>query len=89
MAFINISHKVKDYATWRPFFDKDEPRRLSAGVKTHHVFRSMSDPNDIHILMEAADVSVMEKLFSDPAMPKIMEEAGVIGQPVVQMFQKA
>ena len=83
--FIMVRHKVRDYDTWRPFFDADEARRQAAGSKGAHLFRSADDPNEIVITLTWDDARVDEaKTFvASDDLRKIMQEAGVVDQPDV------
>jgi hypothetical protein len=83
MSTIIISHKVKDYAKWRPVFDSDLPRRRSAGLKNEKVFRAADDPNTIFIQSEASNPEQAAKMLDDPDMAAKLKEAGVVSKPTV------
>lgn len=83
--FVMVHHKVRDYDTWRPFFDQHEATRQAAGSKGAHLFRSADDPNEIVITLTWDDARVDDaKAFvASPDLREIMEKAGVVGQPEI------
>jgi hypothetical protein len=89
MSTVIISHKVKDYAKWRPIFDADLPRRQGAGLKNEKVFRAADDPNNIFIQSEVANPEQAAKMLNDPDLEAKMEQAGVITKPTVIVLNPA
>jgi hypothetical protein len=89
MTTLIISHKVKDYAKWRPVFDADLPRRKSAGLKNERVFRAADDPNNIFIQSEVSNPEEAAKMMDDPGMAEKLKEAGVITKPTVIVLNPA
>lgn len=87
MATVILSHRVKDYATWKPLFDADSARRDAAGVKLLAVGQKAGDPGNVHMVWEIADVSVIDKIMSDPDLQKRMQEGGVISAPEVVILE--
>ena len=83
MASIIFNHRVKDYANWKTYFDKDSDRRTSAGLKLIKVGEKSDDPNNVYVIMETEDISALDKMMNDPNMKEIMEEAGVVSAPEV------
>ena len=88
MPIIFGGHKVKDYATWRPYFDSDEERRIAHGVKTLKVLQHAEDPNHVFLLMEVADLEKLQQFFNDPAMGPIMEKAGALERPQFTFYNE-
>ncbi len=86
MAMV-VSHHVKDYATWRPFFDKDEANRQAANMKVMGVFQDAADPNYVSISMEVADVAKAKEFGSSEQLKKAMQEAGVTDQPEIKFYE--
>ena len=83
MAKVVISHKVKDYDSWRPLFDADIERRKSTGFTNEQVYRVHDDPNHLYISGDIADLSSLDDMMSDPDLAKKMEEGGVISKPEI------
>ena len=55
MGLVVIRSKVKDYATWRSFFDTRESHRAAAGLTNTRVYRMADDPNEVVVLMDTRD----------------------------------
>jgi len=81
MPFLYGSHKVRDFAAWKPFFDADAPRRAEAGMRLKHLFRNAADPNDVHLLFEVDDPARAAAMLQSPQTQRIMQEAGVLSPP--------
>jgi hypothetical protein len=89
MTIVVLNHKVKDFKTWKPFYDADSLRRNDAGLKELYVASSASDPNDVHIAFETNDFAKAQKFMESPDLQKVMEQAGVISEPKITVLQKA
>lgn len=88
MSLVIVSHRVKDYNAWRPYFDADQSRRSQFGIKDLYVTRDANDPNDVNLIFETQDVSKAQKMFEDEGLRKVMEQAGVISEPTVKILNK-
>lgn len=88
MATVIISHRVKDYAKWRPVFDSDQSRRENAGIKNIRVFQDQNDSNSIHIIGETDDPLKAAKMMESPELAARMQEGGVITKPAVLVLKK-
>jgi len=83
-----LSHKVRDYATWRPYYDTDEPRRAAHGIKTLRVFTEQGDPNNVFIYWEVQDPMEVKKMAQDPQLQEVIKKAGVIGIPEIHFYEE-
>ena len=83
MSIIILSHKVKDYASWKPHYDGDKPRRDEIGLTELCVGIKSDDPSMVYIIWETNDLSGFDKMLNDPSLANKMEEAGVISKPEV------
>ena len=81
MPFLYGSHKVRDYAAWKPFFDADEPRRIAAGMRVKQLFRNAADGNDVHLLFEVDDTERAIAMLKSPQTQQVMQDAGVLAPP--------
>ena len=79
MAIVIASHKVKDFATWKPYFDADAKRRKEMNVRVIKECQKADDPNHIYFIWEVDDLSIFESGARDPELRAVMEKAGVIG----------
>jgi len=86
MVKVIVTHRVKDYAKWRPYFDADAKRRQEAGFNNINVYRPVDDPNNLHIIGEANNVTDVENMFKNQDLEKVMEQAGVISEPEVTVL---
>jgi hypothetical protein len=88
MVYVLLSHKIKEYAHWKPYFDKDEPKRLQAGIKIAKLFRSLEDPNNIHVLMTVNSMEKFNNFLRSPDLKNILEESGVVSEPELKIMQE-
>ena len=84
MVYISVRQTVKDYNTWRPFFDGDASRRSKSGATgVNKIYRDVEKPNDIAVVLEWDNRENAQKFSKDPVLREVMEKAGVIGMPAV------
>ena len=81
MSIIIANHRVKDFQTWKPFYDGDVTRRKAAGLKDLKVGHRSDDPNSVYMIWEAKDPEGVRKMINDPALKELMNRAGVISPP--------
>jgi hypothetical protein len=81
---VTLHFKVKNYAAWRTGYDEHETSRRSAGITNGRVFQSPSDPNDVVILQDVADVSKARTWLNSDEMKTVMAKSGVIGSPSIR-----
>lgn len=79
MAIVIASHKVKDFSTWKPYFDADAKRRKEMKIKVLKECQKADDPNEVYFIWEVDDLSQFEAGARDPELRAIMDKAGVIG----------
>jgi len=89
MSIVILNFNVKDFKTWKSFFDADPERRSNAGLKEIYVTSNASDPNDVHLVFETNDVAKARQMMESPDLHEYMEKAGVIGQPSITILNKA
>ena len=90
MAFIVTRIDVGDYDRWKTMFDKDEPGARRA-AKGHRILRGVENPGEVFIVIEFASAEdartgrerllasgVLDR-FPDKDLPKVVEEAEVVG----------
>lgn len=80
---VAIQHEVSDYASWKEKFDADAERRAEAGLQLRGLATSADQPNMVHIFFATDDLEPVKNMLSDPEMKKVMDDAGVISEPVV------
>ena len=78
MPNLLTQHKVRNYDEWRPHFDRHESTRVAAGITEPRVYRNASDPNDLVLLFDVADVDRAKQFGQSQNLRETMERAGVI-----------
>jgi hypothetical protein len=81
MTYVYGHHKVKDFATWKPYFYKNDENRIAAGIRVVKLFQSTDDPNEAHFLFEVDDLKVMQDYMGSEEIKELMIEAGVLSEP--------
>ena len=89
MKYIYVNHKVKDFASWKPYFYEDETERLKYGIELSKLFCAANDSNDVHILFEVSNPRNAQKFFENPRLKELMQKAGVVSEPIVHILQPA
>ena len=81
MVTIIAHHRVKDFTVWKPHYDADKPRRMSAGVQDLEVGTRKDDPQDVYMIWKAENQENVNRMIHDPGLKEIMDKAGVITKP--------
>jgi quinol monooxygenase YgiN len=88
MGMLVIHHKVKDFAAWKPLYDKHEGIRTAAGLTKAHVLQSVDDPNDVTVVMDFSDATKAKAFSASPNLKEVMKTAGVLGTPAIHILKK-
>ncbi|WP_336359921.1 antibiotic biosynthesis monooxygenase [Haladaptatus sp. ZSTT2] len=83
MAHMLVHHRVKDYPTWKKTFDEHAATRKKNGERSHELFCSDDDPNDVTILMEFDTEAHARGFAESDDLRQVMERAGVVGKPEI------
>ena len=89
MAHILVHHNVKDFEAWKAHFDKHSSFRAQNGSKGGKVFQSMSNPNEVFVLLEWESYESAQKFSQSPNLKEVMQEAGVVGMPEMYFVKDA
>ncbi|MEO8771033.1 MAG: hypothetical protein ABI402_13125 [Ferruginibacter sp.] len=81
-----ITHTVKDYATWRPGFNADSVNRRAAGLNDLVVGAGMDKPNNIFIALGISDMQKAKDFAASPKLKETMTKLGVISKPGIEYF---
>ncbi len=87
MGMLVIRHKVKDYSTWRPEFDRHASAQRSAGITNPRVFHSSDDPNDVVIFFDTNDTAKAKNFVASPDLKSTMARAGVVDRPTFYFLE--
>jgi|BarGraIncu00421A_1022006.scaffolds.fasta_scaffold119487_1 uncharacterized protein (DUF1330 family) len=88
MVYVLVDHKVKDYAKWKPVFDKSMPMVKKAGGKSGKLFHVSGEPNHVCVLLEWDTKENATKFFTSEDLKKAFQESGVIGTPMIVYLDK-
>jgi hypothetical protein len=82
MSILILSHDVKDFEEWKPYYDADSARRENAGFKELAVGTASDNPNKVYIIWEG-DPGPLDQMLHDPKLAELMKTAGVVSVPEV------
>ena len=82
MGTLIVRHKVKDYAKWRPFFDRDVAKQQAAGLTHPRVLRSA----DV-VMFDCMDMRKAKDFAGSAELKETMMKAGVADQPTVYFLE--
>lgn len=89
-ARVELVHKVKDFDAWVKVFDGEGPATRSAnGMTDLALGRGIDDPNMVHLVFAVTDMAKVKARIADPALKKLMMEAGVVGAPTITFYNDA
>lgn len=89
-ARLEIVHKVKDFDAWVKVFDAEGPAtRAANGMNDLVLGRGVDDPNLVHIVFDVTNMAKAKARLADPALKKLMEDAGVVGAPTITFYNDA
>ncbi len=88
MGMLVIHHRVKDFAAWKPIYDRHASTRKAAGLTKDHVLQSVDDPNDVTIIMDFADLARAKAFGASDDLKARMKAAGVVGKPEILILKK-
>ncbi|HEU4791110.1 MAG TPA: hypothetical protein VFS71_15590 [Flavobacterium sp.] len=84
---VRIGHKVKDFDAWLKGYDAEgKETRMVNGLVDRAISRSIDDPNMVYVTFAISDLEKAKARIKDPALKKIMTDAGVIGKPDVVFY---
>ena len=76
--WVIITHKVKNFDAWVKVFDGESAAtRATYGLADVVLARSLADSNVVHIVFDIKDMTKAKARMNDPALKKLMTDAGV------------
>jgi hypothetical protein len=88
--WVTITHRVKDFDAWLKVFDGEGmTTRATYGLVDVALARGIDDPNLLHIVFDIKDMAKAKNRMSDPALKKLMMDAGVEGEPKIEFYSLA
>jgi quinol monooxygenase YgiN len=80
-------HQVADYDAWRKVYDAFD--RESLGVRSHAVYQTLDDPNEVTVWHDFDDRASAESFTTSETLKTVMTEAGVLGAPNIWITAEA
>lgn len=85
---VRVSIKIKDFDAWLKVYDAEGAAiRLANGLIDRAISRNIDGPNMIYVTFAVSDMAKAKTYIKDPALKKLMNEAGVISEPVIDFFR--
>ena len=82
-----VQHRVADYGTWRKVYDEFEATQKTGGVTHQSVYRAKDDPNNLLVTHGFATTADAEAFLGGAELRDAMQQAGVQGQPRIEIYQ--
>ena len=89
MVRMFVRHPVTDFAVWKQAYDDFDAEREGMGVTGDAVYQSTSDPNDVTVWHDFADLESARAFAESDRLREVMESAGVAGQPLIWFTAQA
>lgn len=83
MTHILVRHRVADFAKWKPVYDGHQAARQKAGLREKNLLRSLDNPNEVVLLLEAEDLKRAQVFAESSDLREAMQKAGVLGKPEI------
>ncbi len=83
MTTMFVRHKVRDYGSWKRFYDEFASTRKESGVEAASVHRDPDDPNTVIVTHRFKDMSAATAFAGSEALQTAMVSAGVSGPPEI------
>jgi hypothetical protein len=83
-----VTHKVKDYRTWKPVFDETEELRQHYGLRNGWVARNPEDPNLLTVVFLCDDMNRARQFTTLPQLREAMKRGGVEGEPKICLLEQ-
>jgi len=84
-----ISHRVREYYSWKRVYDSDERNRKNAGFKVWGVYLDPRDPGMVTIIGTFPSSAAAESFMSSSTLKEAMAKAGVISKPEMKVLTSA
>lgn len=84
---VRIGHKVKDFDAWLKVYDAEgKDVRASHGLVDRSISRNHNDSSMVYVVFAVTDITKAKARMNDPALKKIMTDAGVEGMPTFTFY---
>lgn len=87
--WVTVTHKVKNFDAWLKVFDAEgTATRAGYGLSDAVLAQEIGDSNTVHIVFDITDLAKAKARINDPALKKLMTDAGVIGAPKIVFYKE-
>jgi len=80
-AWVVTTHRVEDFARWKPVFDGTATLKHGYGWKRSSVYMIDGDRNNVLVMEEFDSLGHARAFASSPELKAAMGKAGVVGVP--------
>jgi hypothetical protein len=87
MYVLAINHTVTDYEKWKTVYDSYPPT-TGGGAEFSRLNRSVDEPNLITVVAGFDSLDQLKAFAADPTLKERMHEAGVVGQPRIEIYEE-
>ncbi len=81
-----VRHRVKDYTSWRAFYDGFAAVQEDGGVEHQSVHQDVADPNEVLITHQFETQAAAEAFLNGSELREAMQSAGVAAPPRVELY---
>jgi hypothetical protein len=87
MYVLAINHAVDDYEKWKQVYDTYPPT-TAGGAKFSRVNRGVDNPNVVTVVAGFDSLDTLKTFASDPQLRELMHQAGVLGEPRIEIYEE-
>jgi len=82
-----VTHRVKNFDTWKAAFDERAEARKQASIAAHGVMRGATDDKLVGVYLPASDPEKLQAFLDAKELKDAMKAAGVQGKPTTYVFK--
>ena len=86
MYVLAINHAVSDYDKWKSVYDTMPP--TARGAAFARVNRGVDDASLLTVVAGFESLDVLRAFVGDPELKSKMQEAGVSGEPRIEIYEE-
>ena len=79
-----VTHKVKDFNSWKAAYDAHDSMRLASGIHSYVVGRGAMDTSMVLVATKVDDVSKAKEFGKSANLKQAMQKSGVVGAPMMK-----
>jgi len=79
-----VTHKVRDFNSWKAAYDAHDSMRLASGIHSYVVGRGAKDTSMVLVATKVDDVNKAKDFAKSASLKQAMQKSGVVGAPTVR-----